>query len=102
MYNYKNNKLLDNRLVSYPPYNVVNNVVYYLHNQPGRIGYEEIHVTLAEDEREALGELTSKGKHKSQKILAALILLGCDEGGFQTKRSTNEEIARAEYKHEKN
>ena len=48
-------------------------------------------VTLAEDEREALGELTSKGKHKSQKILDALILLG---GGFQTKRSTNEEIAR--------
>ncbi|HHT9108977.1 MAG TPA: IS630 family transposase [Candidatus Wunengus sp. YC63] len=51
-------------------------------------------VTLAEDEREALGEITSKGKHKSQKILDALILLGCDEGGFQTKRSTNEEIAR--------
>ena len=51
-------------------------------------------VTLAEDEREALGELTSKGKRKSQKILAALILLGCDEGKFQTKRSTNEEIAR--------
>ena len=50
-------------------------------------------VTLAEDEREALGELTSKGKHKSQKILDALILLGCDEGEFQTKRSTNEEIA---------
>lgn len=49
-------------------------------------------VTLAEVEREALGEITSKGKHRSQKILDALILLGCDEGGFQTKRSTNEEI----------
>jgi len=80
--------------VSCQPCNAVNSVVYYLHNQPGRIGYEEIHVTLAEDEREALGELTSKGKHKSQKILDALILLRCDEGGFQTKRSTNEEIAR--------
>ena len=34
-------------------------------------------VTLAEDEREALGELTSKGKHKSQKIIDGLILLGC-------------------------
>ena len=51
-------------------------------------------VTLAEDERVKLGTLISKGKHKSQKILNALILLGCDEGEFQTKRSTNEEMAR--------
>lgn len=51
-------------------------------------------VTLTEEEREALEGLTSKGKHKTQKILDALILLGCDEGQFQTKRSTNEEIAR--------
>jgi hypothetical protein len=51
-------------------------------------------VTLTEEEREALGGLSSKGKHKTQKILDALILLGCDEGKFQTKRSTNEEIAR--------
>jgi len=51
-------------------------------------------VTLTEDEREALGELTTKGKHKAQKVLDALILLGCDEGKFQPKRSTNKEIAR--------
>lgn len=51
-------------------------------------------VTLTKDEREALGILTSKGEHKSQQILSALILLGCDEGGFQTNRLTNEEIAR--------
>jgi len=51
-------------------------------------------VTLTEDEREALGVLTSKGKHKSQKILNALILLGCDESEFQKKRSTNKEISR--------
>ncbi len=51
-------------------------------------------VTLSKDEREALGGLTSKGKNKSQKILNALILLGCDEGEYQMKRSTNEEIAR--------
>ena len=51
-------------------------------------------VTLTEDEREALVVLTSKGKHKSQKILNALILLGCDESEFQKKRSTNKEIAR--------
>jgi len=51
-------------------------------------------VTLTEDERKTLGDLTSKGTQKSQKILNALILLDCDEGEFQTERSTNEEIAR--------
>ena len=51
-------------------------------------------VTLTKDERETLSALTSKGKHKSQKILNALILLGCDEGEHQIKRSTNDEIAR--------
>jgi hypothetical protein len=34
-------------------------------------------VTLTEEEREVLGEFTSKGEHKSQKIIDALILLGC-------------------------
>jgi len=51
-------------------------------------------VTLTEEERKMLGELTSKGEHKSQKILDALTLPGCDEGKFQIKRSTNEEISR--------
>ena len=51
-------------------------------------------VTLIEEERGFLKELSSKGKPKSQKILNALILLGCDTGEFQSKRSTNEEIAR--------
>ena len=37
-------------------------------------------VTLSREEREFLSELTTKGKHHSQKILNALILLGCDEG----------------------
>ena len=50
-------------------------------------------VTLSEDERKTLGDLASKGTQKSQKILNALILLGCDEGEYQTGRSTNEEIA---------
>ena len=50
-------------------------------------------VTLTKDERETLRTLTSKGKHKSQKILNALILLGCDEGEYQIRLSTNEEIA---------
>jgi len=50
-------------------------------------------LTLTEDERKSLDLLTSKGKHRSQKILNALILLGCDEGEFQNKPSTNKEIA---------
>ena len=34
--------LLQNRLVSCHTCNVVINMIYFLHNQPGRIGYEEI------------------------------------------------------------
>ena len=51
-------------------------------------------VTLTQDERNDLKKIVSKGKHKSQKIINALILLGCDTGEFQEKRSTNEEISR--------
>ncbi len=51
-------------------------------------------VTLTEEERNLLTGLTSKGKHRSQKILNALILLACDEGEHQRRRSKNEEIAR--------
>lgn len=51
-------------------------------------------VTLTKEEREVLNKLVSRGKHNSQKILNALILLGCDEGEFQKNRSTNEEMAR--------
>lgn len=51
-------------------------------------------VTLTKDERIALNQITSKGSHKSQKVINALILLGCDEGEFQEQRSTNKEISR--------
>jgi hypothetical protein len=51
-------------------------------------------VTLTKDERNELKQITSKGKHKSQKVINALILLGCDEGVYQEKRSINEEISR--------
>lgn len=51
-------------------------------------------VTLTKDERDELTALTSKGNHKSQKILNALILLSCDRGDFQKRYSKNEEIAR--------
>jgi len=50
-------------------------------------------VTLKKDERESLIDISTKGKHRSQKILNALILLACDEGKHQNKRSKNEEIA---------
>jgi transposase len=51
-------------------------------------------VTLTKDEREALCELTSKGKHNSQEILNALILLNCDKSEWNVNDSTNEEISR--------
>jgi hypothetical protein len=51
-------------------------------------------VTLTSEERDILEEITHKGKHSSQKVLNALILLGCDEGKNQEKRSTNEELSR--------
>ena len=51
-------------------------------------------VTLTEKERVFLTELTSKGKHRSQKILNALTLLACDDGEHQRRRSKNKEIAR--------
>jgi len=51
-------------------------------------------VTLEESERRHLANLTSKGKHRSPKVLNALILLACDKGEHQERRSTNAEIAR--------
>lgn len=51
-------------------------------------------VTLMEDERKKLTEITSKGKHRSQKVINSLILLGCDEGEHQSKRSMNKELAK--------
>ncbi len=51
-------------------------------------------VTLTKEERELLSGIASKGEHKSQRILNALILLGCDTGDLQTSRLTNEEIAK--------
>ena len=50
-------------------------------------------VTLSKEEREELMFIASKGNHRSQKVLNALIRLGCDEGEFQERKSKNEEIA---------
>ena len=50
-------------------------------------------VTLTKEERSGLKQLTSKGSHRSQKVMNALILLNCDEGKFQETRSINEVTA---------
>jgi len=50
-------------------------------------------VTLTQTEREELSAMTSKGLHRSQKVLNALILLNCDEGGHQERKAKNEEIS---------
>ena len=50
-------------------------------------------VTLNEQERAMLHEIATRGKHSSQKVLNALILLGCDEGPFQERKLTAEQIA---------
>ena len=50
-------------------------------------------VTLEKAEREELLGITSKGSHRSQKVLNALILLNCDEGEFNERQATGEAIA---------
>jgi hypothetical protein len=50
-------------------------------------------VTLHRREREMLEEIATRGKHSSQKVLNALILLGCDQGAFQDRRLTNQQLA---------
>jgi hypothetical protein len=50
-------------------------------------------VTLTKAERQELESISSKGSHKSQKVLNALILLNVDENQEKTTRSTNESIS---------
>ena len=50
-------------------------------------------VTLTESERRQLEEIATRGRHSSQKMLSALILLKCDEGRHQDRRLTNQAIA---------
>jgi len=40
-----------------------------------------------------LQQIATRGRHSSQKVLNALILLKCDEGQFQDRKLTNQEIA---------
>jgi hypothetical protein len=50
-------------------------------------------VTLTEEERLELEEIATKGTHRAQKVLNALILLNCDEGEYQEDRSINEVVS---------
>ena len=50
-------------------------------------------VTLTEEERQMLEGIAAGGTLKKQKVLNALILLGCDEGPFQKKRQTGQQLA---------
>jgi len=52
-------------------------------------------VTLTEQERRMLEEMTPRGRHSCQKMLNALILLGCDEGPSQGKKMTSQQLADA-------
>ena len=51
-------------------------------------------VTLTREEGERLQEMTTRGKHSSQSVLNALILLGCDEGPYQEQHLTAAEMVR--------
>ena len=50
-------------------------------------------VELEAGEREGLAAITRKGSHRSQKVINALILLNCDEGEFNERRTTGVAIA---------
>jgi len=52
-------------------------------------------VTLDSQERDMLQRIATRGTHRSQKVLNALILLGCDQGPFQDRPLTNQRIAEA-------
>ena len=50
-------------------------------------------VTLIKEERQEITSIIQKGKHRSQKVLNALILVNCDEGKHQQNRSKNKDIS---------
>lgn len=49
-------------------------------------------MTLTAQERQMLTGITTRGRHSSQTVLNALILLGCDEGRFQEKKMTGQQL----------
>jgi transposase len=51
-------------------------------------------VTLNQEERDQLTEMTRTGTHAARKIIHALILLNVDRGSQAVERQTNEEICK--------
>lgn len=51
-------------------------------------------VTLAQEERNQLTEITRTGTHAARKVIHALILLNVDRGQYNTEQQTNEEICK--------
>jgi len=50
-------------------------------------------LVLAPEERKELEAIASKGKHKTQKVLNALILLNCDENAPEPRTLREQDIA---------
>jgi len=50
-------------------------------------------LALTQDERDELNAIVAKGKHNSQKVLNALILLNCDEDAPESRRLREADIA---------
>jgi transposase len=51
-------------------------------------------VTLTQEERDQLTEMTRTGKHAARKIIHALILLNVDRGPHNTEKQINEEVCK--------
>lgn len=51
-------------------------------------------VTLTQEERDQLSEITRTGTHAARKIIHALILLNVDRSQYNTEQQTNEEICK--------
>jgi len=51
-------------------------------------------VTLTQEERDQLTEMTRTGTHAARKIIHALILLNVDRGNYNTEKRINEEICK--------
>ncbi len=51
-------------------------------------------VTLTQEERDQLFEITRTGTHAARKIIHALILLNVDRSQYNTEQQTNEEICK--------
>jgi transposase len=51
-------------------------------------------VTLTQEERDQLTEMTRTGTHAARKIIHALILLNVDRGFYNTEKQINEEVCK--------